>query len=135
MILHPLFAPHPMKAVFPVLCALGLGLNLAVAVDPQITITTPAIVRTRPAIISGTATDTSETTEPTAAAGVKEVLYQYEGDKRWRKALITSTDSAETTWMIQIELETARGKRIYFRAVDVAGKESDIRGLRFRRGT
>lgn len=115
-------------------CALVLGIHTASAAAPEIDITTPSIVRTRPAIISGTATDTAET-DPVAVAGVKEVLYQFEGDKRWRKALITSTDAASTTWMIEIELETARGKRIYFRAVDIAGNESDVRGLRFRRGT
>lgn len=130
-----------MKSVFAAFRVSSVCLGLAAmalpatAAEPQITISTTAVVRTRPAIISGTATDTAETTEPVAAAGVKEVLYQFEGEKRWRKAQITATNAAETTWLIQVELDTARGRRIYFRAVDVGGKESDIRGLRFRRGT
>lgn len=106
------------------------------AAEPELIINTPAIIRgQRPAVISGTATDTAETTAPTAPAGVREVLYQFEGEKRWRKALLTATDAASVTWAVTLNIEGARGRRIFFRAVDVAGKESDIRGLRFRRGS
>lgn len=106
------------------------------AAEPELIINTPAIIRgQRPAVISGTATDTAETTAPTAPAGVREVLYQFEGEKRWRKALLTATDAASVTWAVTLDIEGARGRRIFFRAVDVAGKESDIRGLRFRRGS
>ena len=89
-----------MKPFFSTLLLLSLIPSVQAA-EPELIITTPAIVRgQRPAVISGTA-----------------------------------TDAASVTWAVTLEVEGARGRRIFFRAVDVAGKESDIRGLRFRRGS
>lgn len=99
---------------------------------PEVTIDTASVVLSKNAIISGTATDTGSTT---TIAGVREVLYQFEGQTKWRRATLTNRGGETTTWLIKTTIKGTRGKRIYFRAVDFANNESDVVGRRFRRGS
>ncbi len=107
---------------------------------PVITVTTPAINTEANLVITGTATDTGTstgtgTTATTTTAGVKEVLYQIEGSSKWKKATLAGKGTASATWFVNFKNKSAVGKRIYFRAVDVEGKESDVLGRRFKRGS
>lgn len=107
---------------------------------PVITITTPSINTNSDLIIIGTATDTgtstgSGTTATTTAAGVKAVYYQIDGSSKWRKATLTAKGTASTSWLVEFRNKSSVGKRIFFRAVDVEGNESDIVGRRFKRGS
>lgn len=108
--------------------------------NPVVTITTPAINTHSDLIITGTATDTGTSTgtgggATTTAAGVKAVYYQIDGSSKWRKATLTAKGTASTTWLVQFRNKSSVGKRIFFRAVDVEGNESDIVGRRFKRGS
>ena len=108
----------------------------AVAAPPAITVTTPASNLVRDLVIIGTATDTAETDAidgRVALAGIREVRYQVEGSRKWRKAQLTATNASTTGWMINFENKSAAGKRILFYAVDRSGFGSAIISTRFKR--
>lgn len=92
---------------------------------PVITLATPEIGTTltsRKATVSGTVTD---------AVGVKEVRYRVEGSRKWRKAVLTEAGGTETTFVILAKFKKRSHGRIYVRAVDDAGNESDTIGRRY----
>lgn len=108
------------------------------AAPPTITLTTPALNLNQNIVIIGTATDTAEaaaTDGRTALAGVKEVRYQIEGSKKWRKAQLTGKNASTTGWMVPYENKSAAGKRILFYAVDRSGQGSAVLSTRFKRTT
>lgn len=109
----------------------------AVAAPPTITLTSPALDLHYNILIVGTATDTAETTATdgkNALAGIKEVRYQIEGSKKWRKAQLTGKNASTTGWMVPYENKSAVGKRITFYAVDRSGNGSAVISTRFKRG-
>ena len=109
-----------------------------VAAPPTITVTTPAVNLDRNILIIGTATDTAETLATDgrdALAGVKEVRYQIEGSRKWRKAQLTGKNASTTGWLVPYENKGSAGKRLYFYAVDRSGKGSAVLTTRFKRGT
>ena len=131
-----------MKTRPPISVLLSLSLLLlalpAVAAPPTITLTTPALNLSRDILIIGTATDTAEaaaTDGRVALAGVKEVLYQIEGSKKWRRAQLTGKNASTTGWMVPFENKSATGKRILFYAVDRSGQGSAVLSTRFKRST
>ena len=110
----------------------------AFAAPPTIALTTPALNPGRDIVIIGTAADTAETAATdgrVALAGVKEVLYQVEGSKKWRKAQLTAKNASTTGWMVPYENKSAAGKRILFYAVDRSGQGSAVLSTRFKRST
>lgn len=128
-----------MKRLF-LLIAAGLPAlaGLCAAAPPEITLTTPAEIRGSAAIISGTAVDTEESTGGNngiviGQGGVREVYYQYEGESKWRKALLTARGELETTWIAEVNLKYNKPRRIYFYAVDRAGNDGPVLGRRFTR--
>ena len=106
---------------------------------PVITLTTPASIPGGKGVISGTARDAGGSTGGTGGtstqAGVKEVLYQFEGDTKWRKATLALPNAAETTFFFEVKINGAVGRRIYIRGTDVQGGEGDIVGRRWRKGS
>jgi len=108
-------------------------------VGPVVTLTTPAAIPGGKGIISGTAKDTGSGTGGTGGtattAGVREVLWQFEGDTKWRKATLALPNAAETTFFFEVKITGSYGRRIYVRAVDVYRGEGDIVGRRFRKGS
>ncbi len=126
------------KLLLPLLLAsaLPLAAQTTTPTGPQITITTPAINIERNLIIIGTATDnTAGTGTGTTVAGIREVYYQMEGSSKWKRARLTAKGDATTSWILDFKNKSAVGKRIYFRAVNRSGAESDIAGRRFKRGS
>lgn len=110
----------------------------AAAAPPTITLTTPALNLAPEIVIIGTATDTAETAAVdgrNAKAGVKEVLYQIEGSRKWRKAQLTGKNASATGWMIPFENNSAVGRRVMVYAVDRSGQGSAIISTRFKRST
>ena len=117
----------------PVLLALAAS---AVAAPPTITLTTPAQNQGAYLVIVGTATDTAElgsTGEKAARAGIKEVRYQVEGSKKWKRAQLTAKNSTPSGWLIEFDNTSRVGKRITFYAVDRAGLGSPVISTRFKR--
>lgn len=109
-----------------------------VAAPPVITVTTPASNQGSYLIIVGTATDTAETGstgEKAARAGVKEVRYQVEGSKKWKRAQLTAKNSTPSGWLFEYDNTSTVGKRITFYAVDRAGLGSQVISTRFKRTT
>ena len=106
---------------------------------PVITLTTPASIPGGKGIISGTAKDaggsTGGTGGTTTTAGVKEVLYQFEGDTKWRKAKLALPNKAETTFFFDVKINGSVGRRIFIRGTDIQGGEGDTVGRRFRKGS
>ena len=106
---------------------------------PVITLTTPASIPGGKGIISGTAKDaggsTGGTGGTTTTAGVKEVLYQFEGETKWRKAKLALPNKAETTFFFDVKINGSVGRRIFIRGVDIQHGEGDIVGRRFRKGS
>ena len=106
---------------------------------PVITLTTPALIPGGKGVISGTAKDAAGssggTGGTTSAAGVKEVLYQFEGDTKWRKATLTLPNKAETTFFFNVKITGSVGRRILIRGTDIHYGEGDIVGRRFRKGS
>jgi hypothetical protein len=100
---------------------------------PTLTITTPAINAKVNLNITGTATDTGGSTS--SPAGIRAVYYKVEGSSSWKKATLSTDTAATRTWMASAKVNVATGKRIYFRAVDRSGNESDVIGRRFRFGS
>ena len=87
-------------------------------------------------MIVGTATDTAElgsTGEKAARAGIKEVRYQVEGSKKWKRAQLTAKNSTPSGWFIEFDNTSRVGKRITFYAVDRAGLGSPVISTRFKR--
>ena len=110
----------------------------AMAAPPALTVTTPVLNLHRDLVIVGTATDTAETDAVdgrVALAGIKEVRYQVEGSKKWRKAQLTAKNASSTGWMINFDNKSAAGKRILFYAVDRSGFGSAINSTRFKRSS
>lgn len=111
----------------------------ATDVGPVVTLTTPAAIPGGKGIISGTAKDTGSGTGGTGGtattAGVREVLWQFEGDTKWRKATLALPNAAETTFFFEVKINGSYGRRIYIRAVDIYRGEGDIVGRRFRKGS
>ena len=110
----------------------------ATAGAPTITLTTPALNLDRNILILGTATDTAEiaaTDGRNALAGIKEVRYQIEGSRKWRRAQLTGKNATTTGWMVPYENKGSAGKRIYFYAVDRSGNGSPVLTTRFKRST
>ena len=108
----------------------------AVAAPPTITLTTPAQNQGAYLVIVGTATDTAEsgsTGEKVARAGIKEVRYQVEGSKKWKRAQLTAKNSTPSGWFIEFDNTSRVGKRITFYAVDRAGLGSPVISTRFKR--
>ena len=107
-----------------------------VAAPPTITLTTPAQNQGAYLVIVGTATDTAEsgsTGEKVARAGIKEVRYQVEGSKKWKRAQLTAKNSTPSGWFIEFDNTSRVGKRITFYAVDRAGLGSPVISTRFKR--
>ena len=107
-----------------------------VAAPPVITLTTPALNQGAYLVIVGTATDTAETGasgEKAAKLGIKEVRYQVEGSKKWKKAQLTAKNSSPSGWYIEYDNTSRVGKRITFYAVDRAGLGSQVISTRFKR--
>lgn len=110
----------------------------AAAAPPTITLTTPALNLSADIVIIGTATDTPETSATdgrVALAGIKEVRYQIEGSRKWRRAQLTGKNASTTGWMVPYENKSAAGKRILFYAVDRSGQGSAVLSTRFKRST
>lgn len=108
----------------------------AVAAPPTITLTTPAQNQGAYLVIVGTATDTAEsgsTGEKVARAGIKEVRYQVEGSKKWKRAQLTAKNSTPSGWFIEFDNTSRVGKRITFYAVDRVGLGSPVISTRFKR--
>lgn len=133
-----------MPSMKPTLFAAALlTAGAAHAAPPVITITTPAQFSGSKAIISGTATDTEEstggggtgggTTTVLGPGGVREVLYQYEGESKWRKTTVTAKGELTTTWIAEVSLKVGSTKRIYFMAVDKGGNDGEVVGRKFKR--
>jgi len=117
----------------PLLLALGAS---AVAAPPTITLTTPALNQGAYLVIVGTAADTAETGsggEKANRAGIKEVRYQVEGSKKWKRAQLTAKNSTPSGWLIEFDNTSRVGKRITFYAVDRAGLGSPVISTRFKR--
>ncbi|MGK0184559.1 MAG: hypothetical protein ACI9R3_000332 [Verrucomicrobiales bacterium] len=92
---------------------------------PVVTLATPEIGTTltsRKATVAGTVTD---------VVGVKEVRYRVEGSRKWRKAVLTVAGGTDTTFVILAKFKKRSHGRIYVRAVDDAGNESDTIGRRY----
>ena len=106
---------------------------------PVITLTTPASIPGGKGIISGTAKDAGGSSggagATTSTAGVREVLYQFEGDSKWRKAKLALPNKAETTFFFDVKINGSVGRRIFIRGIDLQGGEGDIVGRRFRKGS
>lgn len=110
----------------------------AMAAPPTIVLTTPAQNLNPNIVIIGTATDTVDTAATdgkNALAGIKEVRYQIEGSRKWRKAQLTGKNAPTTGWMIPYENKSAVGKRILFYAVDRSGQGSAVISTRFKKST
>lgn len=133
-----------MPSMKPTLFAAALlTAGAAHAAPPVITITTPAQFSGSKAIISGTATDTEESTggggtgggtaTVLGPGGVREVLYQYEGESKWRKTTVTAKGELTTTWIAEVSLKVGSTKRIYFMAVDKGGNDGAVVGRKFKR--
>ena len=124
----------PASALFaPLLLAFAAA---GVAAPPTITLTTPAQNQGAYLLIVGTATDTAETGstgEKKASAGIKEVRYQVEGSKKWKRAQLTAKNSTPSGWFIEFDNTSRVGKRITFYAVDRAGLGSPVISTRFKR--
>lgn len=109
-----------------------------VAAPPTITVSTPALNLNSNILIVGTATDTAEvaTTDGRAAlAGIKEVRYNIEGSRKWRKAQLTGKNASTTGFIIPYENKSAVGKRITIYAVDRSGNGSAVISTRFKRSS
>jgi hypothetical protein len=92
---------------------------------PEVTLSTPetgATVTSRKVTVSGTVTD---------EVGVKEVLYRIEGSSRWSKAIVTEADATSTDFVVLAKFKKSRRGRIYIRAIDAAGNESDTIGRKY----
>lgn len=100
---------------------------------PTVTITTPAGIPGGKGVVTGTAQGgTTGTGTDARAAFVKDVLYQFEGQSKWRKAkILSNVNATDVTWMIDVKIPGATGKRIYFRAVDTNRADGDVVGRRF----
>ncbi len=125
----------------PALTILFSSLLLALpvmAAPPTIVLTTPALNLNTNIVIIGTAADTAETAATDgrdAKAGIKEVRYQIEGSRKWRKAQLTGKNASSTGWMVPYENKSAVGKRILFYAVDRSGQGSAVLSTRFKKST
>ena len=89
---------------------------------PALTFNLPAIgatVTSRKVTISGNATD---------EVGVTEVRYRVERSRRWRKAVLTDAGGTDTDFTIIARLPRRSHARVYIRAIDAAGNESDTIG-------
>lgn len=109
---------------------------LAIAAPPTITLTTPAQNQGAYLVIAGTATDTAESGtsgEKVSMLGIKEVRYQVEGSKKWKRAQLTAKNSSPSGWFIEFDNTSRVGKRITFYAVDRAGLGSPVISTRFKR--
>ena len=64
------------------------------------------------------------------------VEYRIEGSRRWRKAILTNPGETTTTYVFTYKnKKRGRARRIYVRARDEEGNESDTVGRRiFRAG-
>ncbi|MDA0810790.1 MAG: Ig-like domain-containing protein [Verrucomicrobia bacterium] len=93
-------------------------------IAPEVTLSTPdtGATVTRKVTVSGTVTD---------AVGVKEVLYRIEGSSRWRKAILTEADATSTDFVVLATFKKGQHGRIYIRAIDAAGNESDTIGRKY----
>ena len=94
-------------------------------IAPEVTLSTPetgATVTSRKVTVSGTVTD---------EVGVKEVLYRIEGSSRWRKAILTEADATSTDFVVLAKFRKRNRGRIYIRAIDAAGNESDTIGRKY----
>lgn len=128
---HSVFAALFLTAA-PVLMAQTTTDTTPDTTGPTVTITTPAVNNTYNVVISGTATDTGTTASP---AGVRAVYYKIEGSSSWKLAQLTAKNEATTTWLANVKIKQASGKRVYIRAVDRSGNEGDVVGRRFRFGS
>lgn len=79
--------------------------------------------------VSGTASDDTR---------VVRVEYRIERSRRWRKATLIRTSADENAqnyaWAVRVRMNRKVARRIYVRAYDPAGNESDILGRRLKRG-
>jgi len=95
---------------------------------PEVELTTPPIGTTldsRRVTVSGTATDD---------VGVTRVLYRIERSRKWRKAVLTNAGEGTTTFVFNARLPKRGHTRIYVRAEDEAGNESDTIGRKYSIG-
>ncbi len=79
--------------------------------------------------VSGTATDN---------VGVVIVEYRVEGKKKWQRALMSTSgeveaDATDVVWILEASPRESKYTRVYVRARDRVGNESDTIGRRVRR--
>ena len=111
---------------------------------PTIVLSTPAGILNGKGIILGTATGGSAPSTTTTGEGtpttttrtgnVAAVFYQFDGEKKWRRARLSPRNSATTTFMVDVNITSrANGRRITFYTKSSLGAESDVVGRRFKK--
>jgi hypothetical protein len=117
------------------LLALPVAL-LAFALNAQAQDTTPPTV-TMTAPVNGVAVFTDRVTVTGTATddvGVKRVEYRIEGNRRWRRAILTNPDATTTSYVFSYKNKRkGRARRIFVRCRDDAKNESDTLGRKIFR--
>ena len=117
------------RSLLVVIAVLGLAPFAAAQTSdteaPELELTTPptgTTLTSRKVVISGTVTDN---------VGVTEVRYRVEGSRKWRKAVLTNEGETSTTFVFRAKLQKKGHSRVYVRATDAAGNESDTAGRKY----
>lgn len=77
-------------------------------------------------VVSGTVTDSADA----GTAGIERVQYRLQGNRHWRRAILTAQDSPSTTFIFTFKIKKGENKRFYVRAFDLCRNESDSIGRR-----
>ena len=117
-------------AIPAILFAFALGAQAQDTTAPTLTFDTPengVVVESDRVTINGMVSDD---------VGVVRVEFRLEGQRRWRRAIMTAPGEASsafvTSYKNRNKKKRRRGIRVYLRAIDAAGNESDITGRRIR---